>query len=271
YTGSQKQLRFFLLTGLILLSRNRINAQRLLKMSITASGLVLTNNSDDDLSVASGSTSFKFNTPVKSGGSYFVAVKTNPTGLGCAVTNASGGATANITNVNVNCNVPKRIFITANVYNGSLGGVSGADTKCSADSNKPSTGTYKALIVQGTTRRACSTANCSGGSSEGIDWVLTANTNYYQKDGSAYVGTTSSAAIFTFSLAKPFSSADTGPLSWTGLQKDWTNSTDNCTSWTTSSAGVSGTEAVGYSIADISIYYDSRTCNGTQSLYCVEQ
>ena len=47
-----------------------------------------------------------------------------------------------------------------------------ADQKCSDDVDKPSTGTYNAMVVAGTTRRACSSANCGGGTGEHIDWVL---------------------------------------------------------------------------------------------------
>lgn len=61
-----------LILGLLVLSNNSKTASSSATFTIsgtitglTASGLVLTNNSADDLSVASGSTSFKFNTPVK--------------------------------------------------------------------------------------------------------------------------------------------------------------------------------------------------------------
>ena len=43
-------------------------------------------------------------------------------------------------------------------------GVAGLDANCAADANKPSGGgTYKALVSNGTNRRACTTASCSGG------------------------------------------------------------------------------------------------------------
>ncbi|HLD45750.1 MAG TPA: DUF1554 domain-containing protein, partial [bacterium] len=66
----------------------------------------------------------------------------------------------------------KKIFVTDATYNGNLGGVAGADALCEADANKPATGTYKALIVDGVARVACTTANCGGGAGENIDWVL---------------------------------------------------------------------------------------------------
>ena len=68
---------------------------------LTASGLVLQNNAGDDLTVASGATSFTFATKVT--GAYAVTVKTQPTGLKCTVTSGTGTATANVSNVTFSC------------------------------------------------------------------------------------------------------------------------------------------------------------------------
>jgi hypothetical protein len=70
---------------------------------LTASGLVLQNNGADNLSRASGATSFTFATPVAAGTGYDVTVLTQPTGETCAVTNGSGTANSNVTNVAVTC------------------------------------------------------------------------------------------------------------------------------------------------------------------------
>lgn len=70
---------------------------------LTTSGLVLQNNSADDLTLSSGATSFTFST--KMSGAYSVSVKTQPTGQTCTVSNGSGTATANVTNVSVSCNI----------------------------------------------------------------------------------------------------------------------------------------------------------------------
>jgi hypothetical protein len=71
---------------------------------LTASGLVLQDNSGDDLTVAATSTSFTFATAVASGASYHVTVKTQPAGQTCAVAAGSGtvGA-APVSNVAVTC------------------------------------------------------------------------------------------------------------------------------------------------------------------------
>jgi len=71
---------------------------------LTASGLVLQNNGGDDLTVSATSSSFTFATAVASGSPYSVTVKTQPSGLTCAVTAGSGtvGA-APVANVAVIC------------------------------------------------------------------------------------------------------------------------------------------------------------------------
>ncbi len=70
---------------------------------LDASGLVLTDNGGDNLTVASGSSSFTFTTQLASGSTYDVAVATQPTGETCTVSNATGTDTANVTSVGVSC------------------------------------------------------------------------------------------------------------------------------------------------------------------------
>jgi N-acetylneuraminic acid mutarotase len=68
-----------------------------------ASGLVLQNNGGSNLTLNANATSFAFATPVQSGGVYSVTVLTQPAGETCTVTNGSGTATANVSNVGVTC------------------------------------------------------------------------------------------------------------------------------------------------------------------------
>ena len=71
---------------------------------LTGTGLVLQDNGDDNLPVA-GNGPFAFSQPVDLGHSYNVTVLTqpsNPTQV-CVVTNGSGTANANVTNVQVTC------------------------------------------------------------------------------------------------------------------------------------------------------------------------
>lgn len=86
---------------------------------LTASGLVLQDNGGDNLTVASGATSFVFATPVKTGGAYSVTVLTQPSGESCSVTSGAGTATANISSVAIACQ-------TAYTIGGQVLGLSGA-------------------------------------------------------------------------------------------------------------------------------------------------
>ncbi|MBK9502017.1 MAG: hypothetical protein IPO06_22110 [Leptospiraceae bacterium] len=70
---------------------------------LTATGLVLQNNAGNDLTVASGATSFTFSTAIATGTAYAVTVKTQPTGLTCTVSSGTGTATANVTTPSITC------------------------------------------------------------------------------------------------------------------------------------------------------------------------
>lgn len=72
---------------------------------LSSAGLVLTDNGGNNLTVASGATTFAFAQPVTSGSSYSVAVATQPVGETCTVTAASGTATADVSSVSVACTV----------------------------------------------------------------------------------------------------------------------------------------------------------------------
>lgn len=65
--------------------------------------VVLQNNGADDLTLDTND-SFTFKTPITSGGTYNVTVRTNPEGQICNVVNDSGTmGTTNVTNIAVNC------------------------------------------------------------------------------------------------------------------------------------------------------------------------
>jgi 6-phosphogluconolactonase (cycloisomerase 2 family) len=68
------------------------------------SGLVLQDNAADNLTVATGSTSFKFATQVANAGAYAVTIKTQPAHAVCVVGSGSGKISgSNISNVSLNC------------------------------------------------------------------------------------------------------------------------------------------------------------------------
>jgi hypothetical protein len=74
---------------------------------LTGSGLVLQDNGGSNLTVSADG-SFTFGAAIASGGSYSVTVLTQPSGPAqtCTVTDGSGTATANVTNVEVACTTP---------------------------------------------------------------------------------------------------------------------------------------------------------------------
>ena len=83
------------------------------------------------------------------------------------------------------------------------------------DSNYPGSGTYKALITDGTNRVACTSANCAtGGAGENINWVLTPSTEYFRTDGTTEIGVTTSAGIFSFPLSNAITASG---VAWTGF------------------------------------------------------
>ena len=69
---------------------------------LVGAGLVLQNNSGDNQSVSANG-AFTFSTSIDSGAAYSVTVSTEPTGQNCTVTNGSGKASANVTNIQVVC------------------------------------------------------------------------------------------------------------------------------------------------------------------------
>ena len=69
---------------------------------LTGAGLVLQDNGGNNLAVSASGT-FAFSNSVSSGTAYNVTVLTQPTGQRCTVTNGSGTANANMTNVQVAC------------------------------------------------------------------------------------------------------------------------------------------------------------------------
>jgi N-acetylneuraminic acid mutarotase len=70
---------------------------------LTETGLVLQDNSGDNLTVDPNAATYTFATQVASGGAYNVTVLTQPLGENCTVVNGSGTASANVTNVNITC------------------------------------------------------------------------------------------------------------------------------------------------------------------------
>ena len=73
---------------------------------LTGSGLILQMNHGNDLALPANATSFQFAARIGHGENYDVKIRANPTGQICSVTNPTGTAQADVTNVSVFCRTP---------------------------------------------------------------------------------------------------------------------------------------------------------------------
>jgi hypothetical protein len=136
----------------------------------------------------------------------------------------------NVTNLDVG---EKITFVTSMEYDGSLGGIAGADAKCNEASNKPTIlpNVYKALLVHSTQRRATTVSGGSGSSSVGqFDWVFKPNTAYFQMNKTTKIVQTNVNGLYNLnSIDNQFDL--NGGVYWTGLLNTWLVGV-NCTDWT---------------------------------------
>jgi uncharacterized repeat protein (TIGR03803 family) len=91
---------------------------------LSGSGLVLQDDSGNNLSVSAGATTFTFPTAIFSGASYSITVLTQPSSpaQNCVVTNGSGTASANVSGVQITCTTRP----VAYTIGGTISGLSGA-------------------------------------------------------------------------------------------------------------------------------------------------
>ena len=195
------------------------------------------------------------------------------------MTNGTATTTINIAVLNKKY----KIFITSATYTGDLktlgsaaNGPLGADNLCNADSNKPTSGTYKAMINDGANRNACNTNSDCTNPLENVNWIMMANTDYVRASDTASLFTTNTAGINTnWPLPNSFD-AGVAMQYWTGFSNGtiWGHSTTDCNLWTSSSnantgrIGQSNSLSYNDAIRDAAI---SPTCDLPQHLLCVEQ
>lgn len=153
------------------------------------------------------------------------------------------------------------------------GGFSGLDNQCKSDENKPSGGgTYKAMVADGTNRIACTSANCAtGGSSEHLDWVFKPNKEYRRADGTTVIGKTTINGIFESDLTNEISLVvNETNFMVTGLNANWTNSTNDCSNFSANTGNVSFGSQLEKTIANV-IANGNTICSSSRKLVCVEQ
>ncbi|MCG6139506.1 DUF1554 domain-containing protein [Leptospira mtsangambouensis] len=190
-----------------------------------------------------------------------------------------------------------KVFITAATFNGNLQGAAadgpaGADLKCNADTNKPSTGNYKAMLTtDGGLRVACTSTNCTN-IAENVDWVFMENRYYVRSSDSAFLFTPNSAGILPASSGNfstnPYtmnSSFDSSTLKtfWTGFaapnnywQVASNQPTFNCSNWTSSAVTSPATDGGRVGNSNVTDYTAFRngmngvSCSSLNHLVCVE-
>ncbi len=162
------------------------------------------------------------------------------------------------------------IFATSTTTMGNTGGIAGADAICNADANRPFTSsTYKAFLVDGAARRACTSKDCqTSGNGEHINWVLAPSTSYYRANGSTLIETTTAVATFNFNMSAAITGS--GVSYFTGIKPDYTTDGGNyCASWT--GTGGHGKIGTGNETGSKAISNNNQNCNDSFALLCVEQ
>lgn len=137
------------------------------------------------------------------------------------------------------------------------------------------------MVSDGTSRRACTSANCTtGGTSEHIDWVLKPNQQYKRKDGTTVIGTTNANGLFPIPLTNSMEPNLLNANNYviTGINADWINSND-CDNWTTKGTPTSSpngligrhqnTDSLAFSFASTLCYELEDNYNA--KAICVEQ
>ncbi|MCG6141609.1 DUF1554 domain-containing protein [Leptospira mtsangambouensis] len=239
---------------------------------LTGSGLILILNHKNSLIIPSGSTEFAFPTQIPVGSNYEVNFATQAEGNYCELVNSTGTVLGkNVKDIEINCKascIKCIIFITQNAYPANVGKASNFDSSCHVDPNYPGTGNYKAMVVDGVSRRASITQNVGDGQ---IDWVFKANQAYIRPNG-INIETSNANGLFTTSLSTPITTVSSDH--WTGLNLDWTSYLDGaCLKWTTNASyelGVAG-DAYTQDIVTLTAGKGLQNCSVNRELVCVEQ
>ncbi|MEW5851271.1 MAG: DUF1554 domain-containing protein [Myxococcota bacterium] len=168
-----------------------------------------------------------------------------------------------VTLVGVNHNDDFLMFAST-LWTGNLGGPAGADAKCAgeaAEAPLPS-GTYRAMLVDGTTRSA----------QPALNWVLQPSSRYYDQN-SVFLFQTDATGRFDFGDDEWTNalSVDTMYDAWTGLNADWTTHADTCNGWASEEDAVNGRRGSIHATDATAISSVSARCNDIARLICVMQ
>ncbi len=169
----------------------------------------------------------------------------------------------------------KAIFVTSSAYTIPAGfvGVSGADQRCATEAASAGySGTFLALIVNGSSRIACLNPNCSPAHPlDNSGWVLRRNTVYYRAgDTTRVLFTANTQRIFLFGGGQLQNSLGAAASDlWTGLNQNWTTGNTCGADWSQNSNAETG-DATALNADAIS--FSTSPCNSPATrLACVEQ
>ncbi|TGL87160.1 DUF1554 domain-containing protein [Leptospira congkakensis] len=239
---------------------------------LTGAGLILILNQDTSLNVPPGSTEFSFPNRISIGSPYEVNFSNQPQGNFCELVNPNGKIfNKDITEIEINCFAACtncKIFVTQNSYPANVGKASNFDSFCQSDPNYPGTGKFKAMVVDGESRRASFTPN-SG--EKKIDWVFKANQAYIQDNGSN-IESSNNNGLFTTGISIPITNITSDH--WTGLNTDWTTNTNaTCKKWITNSGSETGISGDAYTndVVTLTAGRGPQPCSTIHELVCVEQ
>lgn len=161
----------------------------------------------------------------------------------------------------ISATINYRIFVTSGEYDGNFGGTVGADAICQTEGNLiDNTRTWKAIIGSSSPDR--------WGAPDIVDWPLQINTNYYTADGLTFIDKTDSDGRFTFNLDNPINT-NYEDEPWTGLNTDFSLSSDDCNSWTDNTESYIGNRGDARSITNSVLHSTNDLCVSTHSIYCV--
>ncbi|AUR52736.1 DUF1554 domain-containing protein [Aquella oligotrophica] len=229
------------------------------------------------------STGKMYQCTLNSDGSFNVCTETPTT----ASPNFSAPVGIAFSNIGSNCMTGSRLIYAA--HNGEIGisgdllgyantnvlpgspftsAIDAADAICNTDLSKPQDMniSYKAMLVNGSTRTAVPLNN----------WVLQPGIDYVNA-ACGVIGTANSQSVIPFDWSAPIDNSGNYSLR-TGLQSDWTTSTDICSGWITDSNSVNSivghsteinANAINSGIASCS----KKTAGGGRryGIYCVQQ
>jgi len=148
------------------------------------------------------------------------------------------------------------IFVTSGTFDGSeVNGISGADSICANDPNRPVTGTFTALLL-------------ATGRTTSNGWPLKANQQYIRPD-KTIIGTTNALRRFDFNLSSTIGAAATNV--WTGIGTGYSLAS-NCQDWSDNGTG-GGQGQFGQATNKSEGAFASGTsaCGTKLPIYCVQQ